>query len=200
MRSADVIIVGGGPAGSSCAWRLRQQGVDCLILDRERFPRHKLCAGWITPGVVEDLELDIGAYPHRFLSFNKLLFHFPLLGMRPLTMQHSIRRYEFDAWLLERSGAPLETHTVRTVCKEGSEYVIDQRYRCRYLVSMSFNPCHFSGKGLSDFERRIKSSTSMVSSSVFVRNNLPLSPMISPISNFLRSRNFSPSMFFRKYT
>jgi flavin-dependent dehydrogenase len=141
MRSADVIIVGGGPAGSSCAWRLKQQGVDCLIIDRERFPRHKLCAGWITPGVVEDLELDIGAYPHRFLSFNKLLFHFPLLGIRPLTMQHSIRRYEFDAWLLERSGAPLETHTVRTVCKEGSDYVIDQRFRCRYLVGAGGTRC-----------------------------------------------------------
>ena len=141
MRSADVIIVGGGPAGSSCAWRLKQQGVDCLILDKESFPRHKLCAGWITPEVVNDLELDIAAYPHRFLTFNKLLFHFPVLGIRPVTQQHSIRRYEFDAWLLERSGAPVETHTVRTVSREGNEYIIDQKYRCKHLVGAGGTRC-----------------------------------------------------------
>jgi flavin-dependent dehydrogenase len=141
MRSAEVIIVGGGPAGSSCAWRLKRQGVDCLILDKENFPRLKLCAGWITPEVVEDLEIDIATYPHRFLSFNKLLFHFPVMGIRPLTLQHSIRRYEFDAWLLERSGAPVETHTVRNVIKEGDEYIIDQKYRCRYLVGAGGTRC-----------------------------------------------------------
>jgi flavin-dependent dehydrogenase len=141
MHSADVIIVGGGPAGSSCAWRLKQQGVNCLILDKENFPRHKLCAGWITPEVVDDLELDIAAYPHRFLSFKKLLFHFPVLGIRPLTLQHSIRRYEFDAWLLERSGAPVEIHTVRSVSKEGDEYIIDQKYRCKHLVGAGGTRC-----------------------------------------------------------
>ena len=141
MRSADVIIVGGGPAGSSCAWRLKQQGVDCLILDKESFPRHKLCAGWITPEVVNDLEMDIDAYPHRFLTFNKLLFHFPVLGIRPLTVQHSIRRYEFDAWLLERSAAPVEIHTVRSISMEGDEYIIDQKYRCKHLVGAGGTRC-----------------------------------------------------------
>lgn len=52
MITAETIIVGGGPAGSSCAWRLRQLGGDCIVLDRQSFPRVKLCAGWITPAVV----------------------------------------------------------------------------------------------------------------------------------------------------
>ena len=141
MRSADVIIVGGGPAGSTCAWSLMRQGVDCLVLDKECFPRTKLCAGWITPGVVEDLELDINDYPHRFLSFKKLLFHFPLAGLRPPTLQHSIRRYEFDAWLLERSGAPLEQHEVRSVRQVGDEYIIDEKFRCNYLVGAGGTRC-----------------------------------------------------------
>jgi flavin-dependent dehydrogenase len=59
--SADVIIVGGGPAGSSCAWSLKRQGVDCLVLDKEPFPRGKPCAGWITPEVVEDLLNEISS-------------------------------------------------------------------------------------------------------------------------------------------
>ncbi|MFQ5642777.1 MAG: NAD(P)/FAD-dependent oxidoreductase [Thiogranum sp.] len=141
MRSADVIIVGGGPAGSSCAWRLRQLGIDCLILDKENFPRPKLCAGWITPQVLEDLELDSADYPHRFMSFGKLLFHFRFAGLRPRTVQHSIRRYEFDDWLLKRSGAAVETHEVRSVHKEGDDYVIDEKYRCRYLVGAGGTRC-----------------------------------------------------------
>src|SRR5260370_16541725 len=64
MRSAEAIVVGGGPAGSAAATRLRAAGIDVLVLDKEEFPRQKLCAGWITPEVVRDLRLDIAAYPH----------------------------------------------------------------------------------------------------------------------------------------
>lgn len=156
MRNADVIIVGGGPAGSSCAWHLRRQGVDCLLLDKETFPRHKLCAGWITPEVVEDLEIDIDSYPHRFLSFDKLMFHFHGLGLRPRTLQHSIRRYEFDAWLLERSAAPVETHTVRAIQKEGDKYVIDQAYSCSYLVGAGGTGCPVYRKLFRDSNPRAK--------------------------------------------
>ena len=141
MREAEVIIVGGGPAGSSCAWRLQREGVDCLVLDKERFPRTKLCAGWITPQVVADLELDVASYPHRFLTFERLLFHFPWLGLRPRTVQHSIRRYEFDAWLLQRSGAPVEQHRVRDIREQDGHYLIDGRYRCRYLVGAGGTRC-----------------------------------------------------------
>ena len=59
MKTTEVLIVGGGPAGSSCAKRLREHGVDCLLLDRHDFPRTKLCAGWITPEVISDLKLEV---------------------------------------------------------------------------------------------------------------------------------------------
>ena len=39
----DVVIVGAGPAGSICARRLAQSGLAVLLLDKERFPRHKVC-------------------------------------------------------------------------------------------------------------------------------------------------------------
>ena len=70
MISVDTIVVGGGPAGSSCAWRLRRHGVECLVLDRAEFPRPKLCAGWVTPNVLRDLELQPGEYPLSFLTFD----------------------------------------------------------------------------------------------------------------------------------
>lgn len=46
---ADIIVVGGGPAGSSTAWFLAQAGVDVLVLDRARFPRDKLCSEYMSP-------------------------------------------------------------------------------------------------------------------------------------------------------
>jgi menaquinone-9 beta-reductase len=47
--NADVLIVGGGPAGSSLAVALARQGVDVLLVDRARFPRPKPCAEYLSP-------------------------------------------------------------------------------------------------------------------------------------------------------
>ncbi len=49
MRDAQVIVVGGGPAGSASAYFLASQGIDVLILDRARFPRDKVCAEYLSP-------------------------------------------------------------------------------------------------------------------------------------------------------
>src|SRR5690606_26023348 len=54
----DVLVVGGGPGGSSCARALVRAGLDVVVLDRRRFPRDKVCAGWITPPVLATLEID----------------------------------------------------------------------------------------------------------------------------------------------
>ena len=87
MRHCDVLIVGGGPAGSTAAWQLRRAGADVLVLDRERFPRTKLCAGWITPEVVRDLSLDLASYPHRLLTFPRLRVHVGRLHV-PVPWRH----------------------------------------------------------------------------------------------------------------
>ena len=62
MMQCDALVVGGGPAGSTCARVLRRAGWDVVVLDRARFPRDKVCAGWVTPGVFELLELDPAEY------------------------------------------------------------------------------------------------------------------------------------------
>ena len=46
---AEVLIVGGGPAGASAAWHLATRGVDVLVVDRARFPRDKTCAEYLSP-------------------------------------------------------------------------------------------------------------------------------------------------------
>jgi geranylgeranyl reductase family protein len=46
---AEVIVVGGGPAGASTAWALAREGVDVLVIDRAKFPRDKICAEYLSP-------------------------------------------------------------------------------------------------------------------------------------------------------
>jgi flavin-dependent dehydrogenase len=141
MRSVEVIVVGGGPAGSAAAQRLKAAGAEVVVLDKESFPRQKLCAGWITPEVVRDLKLEIAAYPHRFLSFRRLHWHVKGLRLPIPSVQHSIRRFEFDAWLLERSGAEVVQHTVKDIGRAGEDYLIDSAFRCRYLIGAAGTSC-----------------------------------------------------------
>jgi flavin-dependent dehydrogenase len=141
MIRTDVIIVGGGPAGSACAWRLRQHHVNCLILDQRAFPRAKPCAGWITPDVVEDLGIEPGEYPHSFTTYRALTVCFRKFKLTLPNHQHAIRRVEFDHWLLGRSGAPCHEHTVRSIVRQGSGYEIDGAFAGQYLVGAGGTYC-----------------------------------------------------------
>jgi flavin-dependent dehydrogenase len=46
---AEVIVVGGGPAGASTAHSLAREGVDVLVIDKAKFPRDKICAEYLSP-------------------------------------------------------------------------------------------------------------------------------------------------------
>jgi len=49
----DVVIIGGSLAGAACARELERLGVDAVALERDRFPRAKVCGGFLSPGAVE---------------------------------------------------------------------------------------------------------------------------------------------------
>jgi geranylgeranyl reductase family protein len=58
--SADLIVVGAGPAGAAAAVTARRAGLAVLILDRARFPRDKLCGGGITGRCRDHLDAVFG--------------------------------------------------------------------------------------------------------------------------------------------
>ena len=145
MRHVDTIIVGGGPAGSTCAGHLVKHGHDVLVLDRAEFPRLKLCAGWITEKVMADLEFAPADYPHPILELS-IRTHLPKipfgLNWFPTPgINYSIRRVEFDSWLLQRSGAPVKNHDVKTIRREADRFVIDDEFSCRHLVGAGGTMC-----------------------------------------------------------
>lgn len=137
----DAIVVGGGPAGSSCAARLVEGGAKVAVLDREEFPRTKLCAGWVTPEAMADLALDPADYPRRFLTFEQIVAHIKGLTFKLSTPQHSIRRYEFDDFLLARSGAEVHRRNVKNIRRENGHYVVGDEFRCDYLVGAGGTRC-----------------------------------------------------------
>ncbi|MZE77295.1 geranylgeranyl reductase family protein [Streptomyces xinghaiensis] len=54
-RSADVIVVGAGPAGSTTAYHLAKSGLDVLLLEKTAFPREKVCGDGLTPRATKQL-------------------------------------------------------------------------------------------------------------------------------------------------
>ena len=140
MIEADAVIVGGGPAGSTCARVLRKAGRHVVVLDRARFPRDKVCAGWVTPGVFRLLELDPQEYRATGLTIQPINgFRTSVFDTAPKdTLQsdssvatryeqivsYAIRRYEFDNFLLRRSGArAIEGTPLSTLERRGDRWV-----------------------------------------------------------------------------
>ncbi len=114
----DVIIAGAGPAGAVSAWVLTRAGARVLVVDRETFPRDKLCGDTLSPGAVAVLA-SIG------LEGGPLVAARPLHGMlvsgphRTVPVRYgdrrvglAIRRSALDAWLIGeavRAGARFES-------------------------------------------------------------------------------------------
>ncbi|CAL8971392.1 Menaquinone reductase [Rhodoplanes serenus] len=145
MREVETIVVGGGPAGSTCARRLVQHGRDVVVLDKAQFPRLKLCAGWITDKVLRDLDIAPGDYPHPMLRLD-IRAHVPGLpfGLRWFPTpgaNWSIRRIEFDAWLLARAGAEVVAHEVRRIRRDGDRFIVDDAFACRWLIGAGGTMC-----------------------------------------------------------
>jgi geranylgeranyl reductase family protein len=148
VQTCDVLIVGGGPAGSSCAWRLRRAGADVVVLDRARFPRDKVCAGWITPPVVEALELDREEYAARRVLQPIRGFEVSRMPGAPIAstfdevVSYGIRRCEFDDYLLRRSGARLLVGSpLATLRRDGSEWIANGEIRARAVVGAGGHFC-----------------------------------------------------------
>ncbi len=156
MVHSNVIIVGGGPAGSTCAWKLRQQSVECIILDKQVFPRPKLCAGWITPDVLDDLQINVETYPHALTRFRQLQVYLGDQKFAVNAQQYAIRRVEFDDWLLRRSGVDVHTHAVKQICRDGMRYVLDDQYSCDYLVGAGGTYCPVYRELFKPFHPRAK--------------------------------------------
>ena len=139
MVDYDVIIVGGGPAGSTAARRASRAGLSVVLFDKARFPRYKPCAGGIHSGVNRLLDFDIKSILQRKISgatmFAPSGFRVDCIPEDRSVPGSIIKREDFDHLLLRKAaeaGAEIredarivkareeESHAVVTT-KEGEE-------------------------------------------------------------------------------
>jgi len=113
MQFFDVAIVGGGPAGSSCAASCAVAGLRTLLLDREKFPREKVCGDCLNPSCWPVLERLKVAQRVRDLPHSKLCsVEFIAIDGRKVIVdlpsgahcEISVKRALFDDLLLKRAG------------------------------------------------------------------------------------------------
>jgi geranylgeranyl reductase family protein len=71
VLAADVVVIGGGPAGAAAAISLARAGRDVTLVDRARFPRDKVCGDGITTGALRLLE-QLGLQPGRVASWRRV--------------------------------------------------------------------------------------------------------------------------------
>jgi geranylgeranyl reductase family protein len=148
MESCDALIVGGGPAGSSCAWELRRHGLDVMVMDKANFPRDKVCAGWITPAVVEALQLDTEDYARQHVLQPITAFRTGLIDGRevetryPATVSYGIRRCELDGYLLQRSGARLlQGQSLESMERRGSGWLVNNAITAPLVIGAGGHFC-----------------------------------------------------------
>ncbi len=148
MRACDVLIVGGGPAGSSCAWALRGSGLDAVVLDKASFPRDKICGGWITPFVLQELGIDPADYSRGRTLQPISAFRVSCLGQREIAIDYGepvsygIRRREFDEYLLRRCGAEVhENVPVKSIERIHGGWVVNGEFKARLLIGAGGHFC-----------------------------------------------------------
>lgn len=144
----DVLIVGGGPAGSSCAWGLRGAGLDVLVIDKRAFPRDKPCAGWITPPVLEMLEVDASDYAAGHVMQPITGFGVCRMGGPMMVsdfgevVSYGIRRCEFDAHLLRRAPARFRGEApVKSIERAGDRWLVNGTISTPVIVGAGGHFC-----------------------------------------------------------
>jgi geranylgeranyl reductase family protein len=150
MKHFDVVIVGGGPAGSSCAAFCALAGLRTVVLEREKFPREKVCGDCLNPScwpVMERLGVtqEVLGLLHSKLSSVEFV---PIDGRGVIVDlpsgpdgEISVKRSLFDNLLLRHAhalGAEIrERTTVTAVCQDSYwkiETAPDETFHARILI------------------------------------------------------------------
>ena len=124
-------------------------GWNVVVADRARFPRDKVCAGWLTPAVFPLLDLDPAEYRRSGLTFEEITaFRTGLIGgalietRYPSVVSYAIRRCEFDTFLLERSGAHVFEETpLQSLERRGDRWIANDGIAAPVVVGSGGHFC-----------------------------------------------------------
>jgi geranylgeranyl reductase family protein len=140
----DVIVVGAGPGGATASRWCARGGLRTLILEKERFPRYKVCGGCLSLKTVRLLDFDLGSVVESVIYGVKFTYTLrdPLLIDSHEPIGFMVMRERFDQFLvkhaLEAGVELLEGRKVLAAQKVGGKIEVEWegggRARCDYLV------------------------------------------------------------------
>jgi len=108
MKNYDVIIIGGGPSGAMSGIELQKHGLKTCIIDRNTFPREKLCGGLITPKSVDLIDKycpNLKRSDYIINKTNSIDFYFKDQHISSFETKHSYfftDRKTFDSLLIKK--------------------------------------------------------------------------------------------------
>ena len=115
-KMRQIVVVGGGPAGTSLAIRLAQQNFSVTVIEREKFPREKLCGEFISPECLRHFH-ELGVFDKMLSAGGDRIsetYFYAVSGKNIAVPSHwfdggeaalSLSRAEMDLQLLERTRA-----------------------------------------------------------------------------------------------
>lgn len=140
----DVIVVGAGPGGSTAARCCAQAGLNTLLIEKERFPRYKPCAGSLSPRTTHLLEFDLSPVVENTIYGVKFTYCLkePIFIQSTQPIVFTVMRDRFDQFLvgkaLERGVNFLGGEKVSKVkgSSDGVELELarGKKLRCNYLI------------------------------------------------------------------
>jgi geranylgeranyl reductase family protein len=103
VKRFDVLVVGGGPAGSTAAWRLADAGASVLLVDKARFPRDKPCGGGVTARAARACPIDVSPVVEEEVDLVELRFRYGDRVVRQASQPviRMTQRRRLDAFLLD---------------------------------------------------------------------------------------------------
>ena len=143
QTDADVIIAGGGPAGSMAAYFLAEKGIQVILLEKSTFPKYKVCGGGLTHKILNEIPfsllpvIETTIYAVRFsCNFREVFFRESKDPIMYCTM-----RGELDNFLLQKAkemGSAVKMNQQVTKFTEEdngiSVYTKEQVFRTKILI------------------------------------------------------------------
>ena len=142
----DVVIIGAGPGGVAAAHNLINNNISCILIDKQKFPRNKLCAGGVTYktlDLIKTLNIHNNFNVENFIvseGASLYLEYKHIVDIKSKGLTYLVDRFEFDNYLVEgykeKGGVFLEGIEVKNIDIDHNIIYLsnDEKINFKYII------------------------------------------------------------------